>query len=388
MEGGEGALALETGAEMLDYLIRRRVQMDQDELDWSLVAARFAETDEYDAQGFASPFACIKARCHMSGGAVSARLCAGEQLERLDKSVAGVTSGEIGFAHFAYIANASAKVGERLDETTLLRHARKESVAKFRETCIHARRAADPEGVVEEEVEGVEMRELTLTDTDDGMISVSGVLDKVGGAALRTALEPLAKRTGKDDRRRYPRRLADALVEFSMNALDPSQLQVTTSLETLLGLTGAPAAEMEFSLPISSKAVERLACDCSVTRILLGSDSTVIDVGRSKRTVSGPARRALDARDGHCRWPGCDRPATWSAAHHVVHWIHDGSTNLDNLILLCHRHHWLVHEGGWQLVRSDDGRMLTIPPVTEFQRLAAGRIKSRLRRLRFRPELR
>ncbi|TME55955.1 MAG: DUF222 domain-containing protein, partial [Chloroflexi bacterium] len=105
-----------------------------------------------------------------------------------------------------------------------------------------------------------------------------------------------------------------------------------------------------------AKAVERLACDCSVTRILLGSDSTVIDVGRSKRTVSGPTRRALNARDGHCRWPGCDRPATWSAAHHVVHWIHDGSTNLDNLILLCHRHHWLVHEGGWQLVRSDDGR--------------------------------
>ena len=56
----------------------------------------------------------------------------------------------------------------------------------------------------------------------------------------------------------------------------------------------------------------------------------------------------------------------------MVHWIHGGSTNLDNLILLCHRHHWLVHEGGWQLVRSDNGRMLTIPPVTEYQRLARG----------------
>ena len=373
MEGGEGALALETGAEMIDYLVRRRVQMDQDELVWSVVAARFAQTDEYDAQGFVSPFACIKARCHMSGGAVSARICAGEELERLDKSVAAVEAGEIGFAHFAQIANTSAKVGERLDETTLLRHARKEGVAKFRETCIHARHAADPEGVVEEEVEGVEMRELTLTDTDDGLVAVSGTLDKVGGAALRTALEPLAKLMGKDDRRRYPRRLADALVEFSMNALDRSQLQVTTSLETLLGLTGAPAAEMEFSLPISSKAVERLACDCTVTRILLASDSTVIDVGRSKRTVSGPARRALDARDGHCRWPGgCDRPARWSAAHHVVHWTHGGSTDLDNLILLCHRHHWMVHEGGWQIVRSDDGRMLAIPPATEFQRLPRG----------------
>src|SRR5438477_3960113 len=372
MEGGEGAHALETGAEMSDYPVSRRAQMDQDELVWSVVAARFAQTDEYDAQGFVSPFACIKARCHMSGGAVSARICAGEELERLDKSVAAVTAGEIGFAHFAQIANTSAKVGDRLDETTLLRHARKEGVAKFRETCIHARHAADPEGVVEEEVEGVEMRELTLTDTDDGLVAVSGTLDKVGGAALRTALEPLAKRMGKDDRRRYPRRLADALVELSMNALDRTNLQVTTSLETLLGLVGAPAAEMEFSLPISAKAVERLACDSSITRILLGSDSTVIDVGRSKRTVSGPARRALEARDGHCRWPGCDRHAKRSAAHHLIHWIHGGSTDLSNLVLLCHRHHWLVHEGKWQLVRSDDGRMLAIPPATEFQRLPRG----------------
>src|SRR2546425_6084697 len=372
MEGGEGALALETGAEMIDYLVRRRVQMDQDELVWSVVAARFAKTDEYDAEGYVSPFACIKARCHMSGGAVSARICAGEQLERLDKSVEAVEAGEIGFAHFAQIANTSAAVGERLDESTLLRHACKESVARFRETCIHARHAADPEGVVEEEVLGVEMRELTLTDTDNGMVSVSGTLDKVGGAALRTALEPLAKRTGKDDRRRYPRRLADALVEFSMNALDRSQLPVTTSLETLLGLTGAPAAEMEFSLPISSKAVERLACDCSVTRILLGSDSTVIDVGRARRVISGPQRKALNVRDRGCVWPGCDRPASWTSGHPPGHWIRNGATDLPNLTLLCYPHHWMVHEGDWQIVRTDVGSILTIPPITSFQQPPRG----------------
>src|SRR5438132_12948643 len=197
MNGGEGALALETGVEMIDYLVSRRAQMDQDELVWSVVAARFAQTDEYDAEGYVSPFACIKARCHMSGGAVSARICAGEELERLDKSVAAVEAGEIGFAHFAHIANASAKVGERLDETTLLRHARKEGVTRFRETCIHARHAADLEGVVEEEVEGVEMRELTLTDTDDGMIAVSGVLDKVGAAGAAHSIGASGSANGK-----------------------------------------------------------------------------------------------------------------------------------------------------------------------------------------------
>jgi len=79
--------------------------------------------------------------------------------------------------------------------------------------------------------------------------------------------------------------------------------------------------------------------------------------------VSGPTRRALDARDRGCRWPGCERPASWSAAHHLVHWAQGGTTELGNLVLLCHRHHRMVHEGGWQLVRTDDQRLLTVPPV-------------------------
>ena len=264
------------GAERRERLLTLARESDRIALEFSLVAAGFAETDECEDDGFESPIAWIKANCHMSGGAAADRVCAGEQLDRLDRSEAAVLAGEIGFAHFAHIARASAAVGERLDETTLLRHAGKEGVAKFRETCIHARHAADPQGVVDEEVQGVEARELTLTDTDYGMVAVSGMLDKVGGAALRTALEPLARRMGKDDHRLFPRRLADALVDLSMNSLDngkPSSrpnLQITASLETLLGLAGAPAAEMEFSLPISAKAVERFACDCSVTRILLG----------------------------------------------------------------------------------------------------------------------
>ena len=363
------------GAERRERLLTLARESDRIALEFSLVAAGFAETDECEEDGFESPIAWIKANCHMSGGAAADRVCAGEQLDRLDRSEAAVLAREIGFAHFAHIARASAAVGERLDETTLLRHARKELVAKFRETCIHARHAADPNGVAEEEANGVEARYLTITNSDDGTVAVSGTLDKVGGAALRTALEPLAKRMGKDDHRLFPRRLADALVDLSMHSLDkgkPSSrpnLQVTTSLETLLGLAGAPAAEMEFSLPISAKAVERLACDCSVTRILLGSESTVIDVGRARRVVSGPQSKALKVRDCGCVWPGCDRPASWTSAHHLTHWIHGGSTDLHNLVLLCYRHHWMVHEGRWQLVRSDDGRMLTIPPVTEFQRL-------------------
>jgi hypothetical protein len=193
---------------------------------------------------------------------------------------------------------------------------------------------------------------------------------------IRTVLEPLARRSGAGDQRPYDRRMADALVDVAWHHLDNglvpqngsqrTHLQVTTSLETLKALDGAPAAELEFSLPISAKAVERLACDCSITRILLDSDSMVIDVGRAKRAISAPQRKALNARDQHCVWPGCDRPASWSSGHHLVHWIHGGSTDLPNLALLCYRHHWMVHEGNWQIVRSDDGRMRTIPPTVTF----------------------
>jgi hypothetical protein len=159
--------------------------------------------------------------------------------------------------------------------------------------------------------------------------------------------------------------MADALVEIiTHGGKHDVQLQVTSSVETLLGLVGAEGAEMEFSLPVSSKTVERWACDCSVTRVLM-QDSMVIDVGRAKRVVSGPTKRALHARDGHCLWPGCERPASWCDGHHLIHWINGGSTNLDNLALLCHRHHRMVHEDNWQLVKTDDGRIMTIAPRLE-----------------------
>jgi Domain of unknown function (DUF222)/HNH endonuclease len=372
MEAGVWGVAPGAGEAIAAELIRRRRKIDQEELEFSCLAAQFAQTDECDQQGFDSPISWIKANCHMSGGAAADRVCAGQQLGRLAQSSAALAAGEIGFAHFALIARTSAALGDRLDEAKLLRQARKLNIFPFRNTCTHARHAGDPGGFVNEEKEGVHARSLTLTTADDGVVLVQGLLDKVGGAALRTALEPLAKRAGKYDDRDRERRLADALVDLSMHALDngvPSHrthLQVTTSLETLLGLSGAPAAEMEFSLPISSKAVERLACDCSITRILLGSDSTVIDVGRAKRVVSGPQSKALKVRDRGCTWPGCDRPATWTSAHHIVHWIHGGSTDLPNLVLLCYRHHWMVHEGNWQIVRSDDGYVHTIPPLIGF----------------------
>jgi hypothetical protein len=95
-------------------------------------------------------------------------------------------------------------------------------------------------------------------------------------------------------------------------------------------------------------------------------DSVVIDVGRAERVISGPRRRALIARDQHCQWTDCDRPGSWCDGHHFVHWIQGGGGELENQILLCGRHHWKVHEGGWQLVKTDDGRLVPVAPTVTF----------------------
>ena len=357
-------------------LVDLRHAQDLLELEFSETAGAFVATDEYENQGAATPIEWIRHQCKMSGTVAADRVNVGQQLGNLPQSAAAVAGGSIGFAHLSVIARTSAALTNRnhsFVETALLEQARKMSVGRLTHHCIHVRHAADPEGVADEQRHDVEMRRLSFYPTDSGLVAIGGELDSLGAAALRTALEPLACRNGAEDNRPYDRRLADALIELATYALDsdvlPSQasqrphLQVTTTLDTLRGLAGSAAGELDLSLPISAKAVQRLACDCSVIRVLLGSDSAVIDVGRARRVVSASTRRALDRRDRHCRWPGCDRPPRWSAAHHLAHWGKGGETNLDNLILLCGRHHWMVHEGGWELAWDQDGEVRAFPAL-------------------------
>ena len=292
-------------------------------------------------------------------------LAVGAHLAQLEQSVQAMLRGEIGFAHLAAMARTAEAVGKAFDESKLLALAKEHSPGKFHYKCMHYRHSVDAQRYCKEQSEQELNHHLSLSTAESGHLLISGVLDPVGGAAVRTALEPLAQPSGAHDDRVREQRLADALVELA-SAGRPAELQVTASIETLKGLAGAAAAEMEFSLPISSSSVQRMACDCSVTRVLLSQDSVTIDVGRSRRVVSSTLRKALKVRDGHCRWPGCERPASWCDGHHLVHWIHGGATDLENMVLLCRRHHRMVHEGGWQLIKTADQQVVTIAPTITF----------------------
>jgi hypothetical protein len=371
------------GAEAGEELKQLLHQVNLLLIEASGVAARFAATDEYDKWGYASPIDWIRFNCHQTSAAAADLIAVGARLERVPESTQAVANGEIGFAHLKAMVRTANAVGARFDEAALLEKARVSSPGKFYYLCNHYRHSAQRKGYEGEQADMVENRKLWISTGENGAVWVNGVFDPIGGASIRTALEPLARRTDKLDDRCREKRMADALVDLSLHALDSglipqsgsqrTHLQVTTSLETLLGLPGAPGADMEFSpMPVSSTTVERLACDASVTRIVLDSRSNVIDVGRARRTISGPVRKALNVRDGGCTWPGCERPVSWTSGHHLRHWIHGGTNEPGNLTLLCYRHHWNVHEGGWQIVRGDDGRIVTIPPTVTFAASSRG----------------
>jgi len=102
----------------------------------------------------------------------------------------------------------------------------------------------------------------------------------------------------------------------------------------------------------------------------MGPDGQPLDVGRATRSISPALRRALTVRDGGCRWAGCDRPAAWTDAHHLISWAHGGETKLSLLVLLCRPHHRQVHEGGYTItgrngairIHRPDGTELAQPP--------------------------
>jgi Domain of unknown function (DUF222) len=331
------------------------------------LAAQYAATNHYDVAGYASPIDSIRFNCHLTSQVAADLIAVGENLEGMPESIQAVNRGEIGFAHLKAMARTADAVGTKFHEAHLLEKARENSPGKFYYICHHYRHAADRKGFEAEEAGLVENRRLWISTCEDGTVLLSGTFDPAGGAAILTKLKPLARKSGAHDDRSREKRFGDALVELASGGGSQAQIQVTTSLETLRGLPGAAAADLELSsLPISAKTVERLACDASITRIVLGSESMVIDVGRARRTVSGPARKALNVRDQHCTWPGCERQASWCSGHHLEHWALGGTNEPENLTLLCGRHHWMVHEGHWQIVRGDDGRMVTIPPTVIF----------------------
>jgi hypothetical protein len=343
--------------------------------------------------GAVSTRAWLRYRLHLGGGATADLVKAGNGLGELTDTVAALQAGEISVEHAAVMADALEQLGEIAMaggvEKVLLDVARKEPPVVLRRLVREiGLLLMSQEEATKRQAKLHALRSLTASKTFAGAVSVQGILDPVQGEALLAALA--AYTAGPDPEgfagRTPGQRRADALADICTAALaatdrptaggDRPQVTVTVSLETLrrdlagdaepeddpvaidpwgrlagdrLGLLG------HCREPVCAETARRLACDAGVIPVLLGGRSEPLDIGRLTRVVPAGMRRALELRDGGCRFPGCDRPA------------HGGPTCLTNLVLVCGFHHTMVHEGQWRLeldrqtfevrVWRPDGRM-------------------------------
>jgi Domain of unknown function (DUF222) len=224
-------------------------------------------------------------------------------------------------------------------------------------------------------------RSLHLSRLLDGRRELSGSFDPEGGSTIETALRLAATGDVDGEPARSPaQRRADAPVDVCRRFLDHQHdrrsgrhrphLNVVTTLGDLQ--TRAQGRLLHGSI-LGGTTVQRLFCDTGVHRVFVAGRSSILDYGTTTRTVPANLFNALLIRDGHCRFPGCDRPPQWCEAHHVRRVLDGGPTTLDNLTLQCTRHHHLLHSPGWHAkllphatleITDPGGRLLAEPTTT------------------------
>ncbi|MET7948350.1 DUF222 domain-containing protein [Micromonospora sp. NPDC005324] len=214
-------------------------------------------------------------------------------------------------------------------------------------------------------------RHLTLSEQTDGRLRLTGILDAETAGLLRAAIDPLSAPAGPDDTRSPGQRRHDALADVCRLSLrtgelpehggDAAQIVVTTTYDALA--RQLDTGTLDTGLQLTPDTVRRLACDAAILPTGLGSTGQPLDVGRQRRLISGPLRRALVLRDRGCAFPGCDRPPRWCHAHHIHHWTDGGTTSLANAVLLCGHHHRHLHHSDWTVRLGGDGHPEFIPPA-------------------------
>ena len=284
--------------------------------------------------------------------------------------------GEVSYSK----VRALTRIADSENEAKLLDFARHGTTAHVERMVRHWRRL--DRGDASEAVRA-ERRGLSVWLTDDGSYEVRGRLNPEVGALLLKALEVAedqlyrAERSaGTEHRTTAVQRRADALGLWLEERGQPQVQLVVHSFkggehqeqEEQEQRGEQEEHEQEVSAPlvteegssVSAETSARLACDAEVVPIARATDGSVLDVGRRRRTVGWRLRKALEARDGGCRFPGCESRAR-THAHHITPWAEGGETAMNNLVLLFPFHHRAVHEGGWRVEMDEWGapRFLT-----------------------------
>lgn len=355
-EYGLADVAAQSDAQVEDDLVELQRVSELLEIEKARRVAQVARRGWYERDGHLSVTSWLTGRFRLSGGAARDQVRIARGLEEMPLVREALRDGEISLPAVRVLAHAReaapAAFGDA--ESLLVDVARTHPVGHLHRVVTHWRERAVADGF---DVRAG--RRLHASVTLGGMVRVDGDLDPEGGEVLLTALAAVmdaGSRSREQETRTPAQRRADALEEICRSYLgradrptvagERPHVVVTVPLE---GLIAGDGGDLDRVGSVPGRDVRRLACDATVTRIVLGPRSEPLDVGRRTAVVSGALRRALIARDRACRFPGCDRHHGWCDAHHVRHWADGGATGLHNLVLLCRRHHRAIHEGGFGL---------------------------------------
>ena len=330
------------------------------------------ERERADGPGEQSVPSWLHWETHLTENAAYGLVRLARGLSDMPHAAAAFQRGEISYQHVGTIARAVERVerwgaGGCRDsaEVLLVEQGRHCDPYELDQWAKDLRHRLSPDDLAAAEREQRQRRYLSLRRRWDGMTKGEFLLDEEGASTLRTAMEGLLGPRRKGDERTPEQRRADGLVGIARQALDSGRLAsrggekphlvVTASVETLRGDPGAPAALLNWFHPISGEMARRIASDGKWTPVWL-QDGNPLWVGRTQRSVNRKLRLALNLRDRGCSTPRCDRPPSWTQAHHKKKWSKGGTTDIENTESQCLLHHSQADEG-YETEILPDGRV-------------------------------
>ena len=349
----------------LEEIVRERKQVDAAEAAWLAKVAGYAVSGGWAADNYLSAAAAIGDHCHLTRAAATAAVRLAVKLLQLPELAAAYAAGETSRAHVEVVSRAytrvrAAEFDHHQDVLTLL--AVNATPKDLYQAVTRISDAIDGDGGSANDDAIYEKRKLHSSRTMDG-VRGSWFLDMEAGETVNAALDAQME-TARilDDPRSPAQRRADALVDICRFSLTfgehppsatkrrrgvPNALAVVDirMFERTRGVFVANIrAEYASGGMLSQATIERLLCDCEVSRVIMDGPSEVLDLGRSTRTPSDKQFKALVVRDGYCQAKGCKVPWQFCQPHHIKWWTRDGPTDLDNLQLLCWHHHRHAHK--------------------------------------------
>ncbi len=319
------------------------------------------------AEGARSTADLLARRLRLTRGEARAQAETAVGLERLPETAAAVRAGEVGIGQAQVAARAAAdvhpEVREELDRLVAA-EGKGLDRRQLRERIDAWTNTHDPDMLKQRERRAWANRRLSIgADGPDGVVRGAFELDPVGGATLIAGLDPLARKSGADDERSYPQRMADALVELARRSLDAGDLPQAAAQRPHVIVIVYPdgQARLDGVGPVSAATAAMVGCDAEATDVVMTRNGEILDAGRTRREPSRRQRAAVIARDQAC--VGCGAAASRCQVHHVRWWTRDrGPTDEDNLCLACWDCHHKIHHDGWLVVRNPHTSRFSMHP--------------------------